>query len=341
VLTASAQWAWVGSHAATLPVPGAAPATLPQLLSPVVPIALGTWLLVGIARLASFILARQSLRRRLVDRHPVLDPAVASALRALAGKRPIEVSASRRIQTPMVIGRNELCLPSRALIELAPEELEAVLAHEIAHLRRRDDAWLTLATVVERLFFIQPLNALALRRLRAIAECSCDDWAVRSTRSPAALASALARVATWLAGAPVAPAEIGMASRESLALARVRRILDPNAKRSVTRWHPALTTAATLALVLVVLGVPGFRSRAIRYTIEAYDDAGPFTVTVERGCVIGMTINGSAVDQSRLQYSGTHLRVRDAAARITLDLTLTRGGGIRWTSRQPRVPVVH
>jgi hypothetical protein len=181
--------------------------------------------------------------------------------------------------------------------------------------------------------------------MRAIAECACDDWALRRIGDPVALASALARVAGWLATGPVHPLAVGMASRESLALARVRRILDPSVVRIAQRRAPLRAPLASAVLSAVVLLVPGIsagRSLAIetsvmRHTIQAEDDAGPFTLTLDRGRAVAMTIDGVPVGRDRLRQRGNRLRVTDRRGAVMLDLTLTGSGGMRWTSRpRPR-----
>jgi beta-lactamase regulating signal transducer with metallopeptidase domain len=83
-----------------------------------------------------------------------------------------------------------LCLPPEAFLHLSAEELHAVLVHEQEHVRRGDPFWLILNAVICRVFFFQPLNWVAARRLRALAEFLCDAIAARRT-SPVAVASAL------------------------------------------------------------------------------------------------------------------------------------------------------
>ena len=59
-----------------------------------------------------------------------------------------------------------------------------MLAHEVAHLVRRDPHWLVAARVIETVLFVQPLNRLARLRLQEVAEYLSDDWAMaRTSRS--------------------------------------------------------------------------------------------------------------------------------------------------------------
>ena len=240
--------------------------------------------------------------------------------------------------------RNEIVLPTRALCELTVPELDAVLAHEVAHIARGDAMWLTAAGFMQHILFLQPLNAVASSRLRAISEYSCDDWAVRQTRDPVAMASALARVTDWLTNTTVDRLAIAMASTPSLGLARVRRILDPSVVRA---RESSLGVRGGVAMALLLAGMfaaphvslatlRGELAPLVRYTITAADLAGEFTVTLEHGRVIDATLAGKLVARERIHQTGDLVRVDDVFGLGSLELTLTADGGIRWSSRVPR-----
>ena len=97
-----------------------------------------------------------------------------------------------------------------------------MLAHELAHLVRRDPQWLVLACLVERAFFFQPLNRLASRGIMESAEYLADDWAAhRSGHVP--LARCLVKVAEWIQASPLGVPMAGMAEERSHLSARVAR----------------------------------------------------------------------------------------------------------------------
>jgi beta-lactamase regulating signal transducer with metallopeptidase domain len=311
------------------------------------------WAVIATLRLFALLRAYHAFQDSLGDRTPVCSgPALSmvNAWRHDSGvSAGVRLSVSSRIATPMVLGANEVCLPERALELFTSAELEAAIAHEVAHVLRRDGVWLMIAAVIERALFLQPFNSIAHRRLRMIAECACDDWALQRTGNPVALASALTHVTTWLSGQPVHALAIAMSTshgmHESLAVARVRRILDPAALRFAERRGRVQAFAAATALAGVVLLMPYVPAKAIgsesanagsshsvRYTISAHDDAGPFTLTLQNRQVVGMTINGVAVAASRIHHAGERVLVSDSTGRQTLDLTLT-GTGISWNSR--------
>ena len=260
--------------------------------------------------------------------------------RMLRGRTPLSVAShpsitnirvAPHLSTPIALVSGELCLPAAALNDLSGDELNAVIAHEQEHIRRRDPFWLLISSVVCRLLFFQPLNWIAATRLRALAEFQCDATAVRKT-SPVAVAGALVAVSHWIGRKPLAVP--GMVSRESLTVRRVRRILEGRlATESLGR---VVAFAALFLLSLAALG-PGVALQSgagSRYTIAAYDDGGPFNVTIERGRVVEVTMNGSTVPSTEIRQQGTFVRITPSGA-PALELTLTAEGGMRWNSRPP------
>jgi len=228
------------------------PATWPQVL-------LGAWLLGAVALLARLLLVRRRLRRSLSRRRDIEDGALTAmldSLRALAGVRlRPRLTASAELAGPVAIGVSEICLPERALTALDPAQQRAVLAHELGHLVRRDPVWLGLAAALEGVFFFQPLNALARRRIQEAAEYLCDDWAVRQTGGSLTLAKCLAEVATWMDAGRRAVPVAGMAENRSQLVDRVHRLLEgvQPARKGVRLAVPL----AALALSSMAFAAPG------------------------------------------------------------------------------------
>ena len=110
--------------------------------------------------------------------------------------RQVSLYISHHIQGPLAIGivRSLIILPASALMALSPEQLEAVLAHELAHVRRADYLWNLIQTMVETLLFFHPAVWWLGRRLRQQRELCCDDVAVQSCADPLVYATALLRL---------------------------------------------------------------------------------------------------------------------------------------------------
>jgi beta-lactamase regulating signal transducer with metallopeptidase domain len=115
---------------------------------------------------------------------------------------------------PMVIGaiRPAVFIPAATLTESMPDQIRLMLAHELAHISRRDLAWNWLATAVQALFFFHPLVWFARREWRMAQESACDALAIEVTGATAAdygrvlLNAALQRPP----GRALCPAAVGM-----------------------------------------------------------------------------------------------------------------------------------
>ena len=229
----------------------------------VVPWIVGVMVLGALLGLASVVVAFVALRRQLAGRRPLAEgtlPTLLEGLRRRAGiERPVRLTVAPRVQVPMAVGvlRPEIVVPIKAAQDLPPAHQESLLAHELAHVLRRDPAWRLVALLVERVFFFQPLNRLASRRVAQSAEYLCDDWAARNTRQPLALATCLTEIATWVARTGPVPAT--MAGPRSILGRRVQRLLQP-ARASARPWW--LSAALGVPLLGVVAVAPGVGAHA-------------------------------------------------------------------------------
>lgn len=182
----------------------------------------------------------------------------------------MRLSTSAFLTSPVALGRREICLPPQALTELTPERQEAMLAHELAHLVRRDPTWLAACDLLEAVFFFQPLNRLGRRRLQATAEFLCDDWAVARTGRRMAFAECLAQVAGWIEASPESralPAAVpGMASRDSALIQRVQRLA--SGVRNGVPHRGAMALLSVVVLGVVSCGVPTISASADESIID-------------------------------------------------------------------------
>lgn len=173
--------------------------------------------------------------------------------------RAIHVADSLHVDTPAVIGwlRPVVLLPVAALANLTPAQVQAILAHELAHIRRHDFIVNLLQTVAEIVLFYHPAIWWLSARIRAEREHCCDDIAVDVCGDPVEYAEALTTLAAWgrmqavenRAAAAASPLAVA-ASGGSL-LHRVRRLLrlpDEHGRRPVTSF----VVAVTVLLVLLV-----------------------------------------------------------------------------------------
>lgn len=179
-----------------------------------------------------------------------------ASLAVVVGCKVPRVTVSASAAVPAAIGFSEICVPA-SLLELATgDERRALLAHEMAHLVRRDPFWLACAGNLVRLTPYQPLNALALGELRAACEQAADDVAVTTTGDPSALARGLAKLATTLVLLSGSAAATG-----SPVVERVSRLLHGNSEGTSGPARPVHRVTAgvlaMLALAAMVWWAPG------------------------------------------------------------------------------------
>lgn len=224
------------------------------------------WTVVALILGISYAARRLILVGRIGDRELVQDGRVLEMLHALARdaaiRRAPKLTSTVRISSPIALGIREICVPETALTELDLEQQRSMLAHELAHLARRDPLWLALASTIERVFWFQPLNRVARREIATAAEYLCDEWAVRRTGSGVALARCLAQVAEWIQSSPLGVPVAGMAEERSLLVSRVARLLE--GKLPASRSTRTLAAASVVVLIATVAVAPSVTGRAAR-----------------------------------------------------------------------------
>jgi beta-lactamase regulating signal transducer with metallopeptidase domain len=142
----------------------------------------------------------------------------------------VAVGFSSDVDAPLTFGwrRPRILLPMDAH-QWTPDVTSAVLAHELAHVQRRDYLALILTEIAKALYWINPLAWRFAARVRAELECACDDAVLRAGIAPVEYVRHLVGMATRPRRLPE-HAMLPMA-RRSLFPARVRAILDQNVDR--------------------------------------------------------------------------------------------------------------
>lgn len=163
-------------------------------------------------------------------------------------RQPVRVAASRRIDVPAVVGvlRPVVLIPVSALSGLPLPQLETILAHELAHIRRHDFLVNLGQSVVEMVFFYHPAVWWISRQVRVEREHCCDDLAVSVCGNPAQYARALAALESARATAPA----VAVAASGGSLLSRVRRLAGVRSRR--TPREIAGVTAGLMAGLLAL-----------------------------------------------------------------------------------------
>jgi len=152
---------------------------------------------------------------------PLID-SITQLARRMSVKDPLRVVISRLTDTPCVVGwlRPVILLPAATLLSLSVEQLETVLAHELAHIRRRDYLVNLLQTLSETLLFYHPAVWWVSARLRDERELCCDDMVVATCGDAIGYARALTKLERLRMIAP----ELAMSGTGGSLLYRIRRL---------------------------------------------------------------------------------------------------------------------
>ena len=204
--------------------------------------------LVSSARLAGgWAQARRLLHHDATAADAAWAEAVSRLSARLGLRRPVRLLESARVQVPVVIGalRPVLLLPASAISGLAPAQVEAVLAHELAHIRRHDYLVNLLQSVVETLLFYHPGVWWVSHTIRVEREHCCDDLAVSACGDPVLYARALTAIETMRQGST----GMALAVSDGSLLSRVRRLLGVSQppRLASSGWVVATATALLVA----------------------------------------------------------------------------------------------
>lgn len=303
-----------------------------------VSIAVAGWAVVAALSAAHLEWRRRRLRAVLAGRHDARESLAGNALRHLmrsAGvTRPVALSFSDALAVPAALPGDEIVLPLRAVRDLTLAEQEAVLAHELAHVVRRDPWWLQLAGWVERVAWFQPLNRVAVRRMHMAAECAADAWAARLTGEPLRLAQALARVASWRRARGAGSAfTVAMGADGSPLVDRVRRLTAPGGIPTPTVGGGIACGAMGALAVVALLALPAIERQAVGPPFHATGQQVQLRLTDAVGGTSIMTWRTPAGAAARQKGAGPPgLRAQPPLA------TAVIGGGARRAAPAPPAP---
>ena len=264
---------WVGA-----PVIGDTPVVAGAATLPLASWLGAVWMAGAVLLIARF--ARQVLVVRLVVRTAEAAPdgllldRFRRASAAFAPRANVRLACSEAVTGPITFGwRHAVVLLPRAAREWSTECLDAVLAHELAHVARRDYLVLVLAELVRALYWLNPLVSRLTAEVRAALECACDDAALRTGVSPETYAKHLLELARWQRVAPVAGG-LPMV-RQSFFRARMQAILDEAADRTPASRHFLLASAILWVALVSSVSAAGLWS----CTAEEELPNGPAAVT--------------------------------------------------------------
>jgi beta-lactamase regulating signal transducer with metallopeptidase domain len=202
----------------------------------------------------------------------------------------VEVRASPGLLEPGVVGlwRPTLLLPAGITDRLTPPQLEAVLAHELCHVRRRDNLFAAIHMAVEALFWFHPLVWWIGARLVEERERACDEEVLRLGSAPHDYAEAILSVCKHYVESPLVCVS-GVTGADLKR--RIESIMTNRTARRLTFTRKAaLAAAATAALAApIVVGV----LQAPLSRAQSPGDRPKFEVASVKSCKVGEVVRSS------------------------------------------------
>lgn len=247
------------------------------------------------------------------------------------------------VAVPQVVGirRPVLLAPRDLATRLPVAERDAVLLHELAHVRRRDFLWNLLQRCMLVLVWFQPVVWWLHGQLARERELCCDALAVHHGASPLVLGKALVRLAENHARSDLS---MGIAGRGELAT-RVHRLLGLHEAGGVRRRSVGVAVVLSLLCVSAIgLGRMGLADPAIgdlyiasamgpTVYIAAHDPAGMFTLRVRQGRVVQASVDRRRVPREDIVQQGHRVTLVGTARMPIVSLQVTPQGRIQWEAR--------
>ena len=209
----------------------------------------------------------------------------------------VTIRSSAGLLEPGVVGviRPVLLLPEGIAERLTPSELKAVVAHELCHIRRRDNLFASVHMVVEAMFWFHPLVWWIGARLVEERERACDEEVLRMGNQPDVYADAILNVCKLYVESPLACVSgvTGAGIRR-----RIEAIMTNNGARGLNRAKKFLLVGAAglavagpvlVGLVIGVGSVPVIRAQS---SAQAAVTKLAFDVVSIRRCMPGDELNG-------------------------------------------------
>jgi beta-lactamase regulating signal transducer with metallopeptidase domain len=231
---------------------------------PIAPVIVGLWATISLTLISRRVWRAARFRRGVLMRARAAEPRVAAVVVRIA--RGLEVSPPRVLVTrgatggAAVIGVRDpiLLLDEEILLRLDAQELEGVLAHEIAHVARRDNLVAWAVAIIRDVAFFVPGAGWAVRALHREREAAADQDAVGVTGRPAALASGLLSVVELASTSRSVPHGCAALVPSSSVVDRVQLLLgEGTASPREHRIELALAAAVSLVAVAAAVVIPG------------------------------------------------------------------------------------
>jgi TonB family protein len=252
-----------------------------------------------------------TMKSRLREGEPLVSGSVLETLQRVKGllqeRRPVTLILCSDFPEPGVCGirRPKLVLPKRVVEALTDQELEAVLLHEVAHVRRRDNLVSLFQSWLSCVFWFHPAIWLIDRQLLAERERACDEEVLSHAPNCQQYLSSLLKVFQSSLGEKLAGASLITGSNLKR---RIDHMRSPVSRKTSVAWHRLMISGFVLAWIISVIatlpanqkvlvaqqGPESSKASTPSRSEELPPEAFKLIATGVRGGVVGGTENGVA-----------------------------------------------
>ena len=176
--------------------------------------------------------------------------------------RRVSIFLSDLVHVPVVVGffKSVILVPASTLTNLNSQELESILRHELAHIRRYDAVVNLLQTLLETTLFYHPAVWWVSRQVRMDRELCCDRWAAKNNGQAKTLARALLRLEESRAATPV------MAATGGNLMTRIERLLESEKTTLAKKSRTGAVTLSLLTLLIACAAIGGWVTQSDQRT---------------------------------------------------------------------------
>jgi hypothetical protein len=255
----------------------------------------------------------RQLRRTGLEKIDATARVYVEQMRRLLGiRKPVAIWISSLIESPVTIGflKPVILVPAATLNHLTTEQLEAVLLHELAHIKRYDYLLHFILQCIQTILFFNPFVRLLAREAAQQREYSCDDWVLQFRFCPHTYATALLQLEQLrpVVAAVAMPAKGG----QQHLLHRIRRMM--NQPTPVAGNGKKLLSLLLLALLITVSTGLGYFNwqRPTKQPVVTRGAVQPYNTVPVDPTVYTLTVTGSVVKAPAA--TADNVRENDAAA---------------------------
>jgi beta-lactamase regulating signal transducer with metallopeptidase domain len=255
------------------------------------------WLTFSLFRFSHMLLVSRQLKTSSLRKVPIDWRLFLDNMSAQLNISPsISIWISEKVDSPVILGwlKPAILLPVSALSKLSPDQLEAILIHELAHIKRNDYIWNIFIVLSEVFFYFNPFTHFLISAIREEREHSCDDWVLQFSYQPQRYANALLQLEKHRINKQSQLLLAARGSSRNLLLNRIQRMLNMPISHTGNRINFALFTSFVVIFCTIGLLQPrqemrGYLQESPVHPIISPEGNKPYYMPVQLGNKKGLT----------------------------------------------------